>query len=429
MKHTLHTISLDGGAQLLAINTPGARSMQFNTLVRAGWDYINAKQFELPHLLEHLAFQGNKQYPSSQEFSFDVEKNGAYMNAHTSEYMIHYDFEASIYDLQDITKLACSQIDEPLFNEEAITAQKQVVTSELSRKLEDDGNRCGYKMTQILKPILIDFQDRIKTLNAITRDDIVSYFNQTHVKENLCFVVAADFSDGRLQLLESQLNTFLKSYRSGNKKSITYNKPNDYKKVVVSQKTKLVTQDTFNFSLISNVYEKRAVAVTRIFNVILNGGSSSRLFTLARDKGLSYGVGTVRGINKDYSYYEVYDATEPEKALPLFDLCLSQIKDVLNGNITQKELERAIGFSAGRVELAFETPADLANWYGTDFSREEDMFNPNEFVKDLRSVTINDIKALYGTYIKDGQWLISLVGNKTSTQKADYKKIAEKYFG
>ena len=63
MKHSVEEITLKSGARGLFIDIPGASVMSTRVQFRAGMLYAKNKDvYEIPHLVEHLAFGENAKY-------------------------------------------------------------------------------------------------------------------------------------------------------------------------------------------------------------------------------------------------------------------------------------------------------------------------------------------------------------------------------
>ena len=60
MKHSVEEITLKNGARGLLIDVPGASVMSTRVQFRAGMLYARNKYvYEIPHVVEHLAFGAN----------------------------------------------------------------------------------------------------------------------------------------------------------------------------------------------------------------------------------------------------------------------------------------------------------------------------------------------------------------------------------
>ncbi|MFO0862269.1 MAG: pitrilysin family protein [Candidatus Saccharibacteria bacterium] len=429
MKYKTHLISLKNGASLLAIDVADTKKFLFNSCFRAGWDYTEPSKQELAHLLEHLAFCGNSKYKTEEALSYEAEKYGVRFNANTSDHLIRYYYNGGINEYEHIIDLATAQIGKPIFSKKDIDNQKKVVAVELSRKKDNDSDRCGYLASQTIMTKFLSIDERIASLNNINRKDIVKYFNQYHVAQNLYFIIAGDLSSGRLSNIESILNKFLETYRTGEKQK--WNKKNlgKFNKQILVQDSKLEAEQHFELHFTKKNYNKQLEAPMKIFNTLLGVGFGARLFTKTRQEGLSYGAHSYFEIDEDYSYFIIKDRTQPKNTTRLFDICVSEVAKILDGKFTKEEWERAKGFCLASLEIGFETPDDLEYWFDTDFLEDKPLETPDSFINKLKKVQPKDITKLRNSFFKDSEWLVSLVGKDIGKDQAKYKQIVEKYFG
>ncbi len=428
MKHSLHHAKLSGGSELLLIDVPNSPALYFSSIVRAGLRYGEPKRSELPHLLEHLAFEGNKDYPDGQDFAFEVEKLGAYSNAETSETAIRYWFESSISSLDNVISLACSQLKEPTFAPKAIRQEKEVVTQELLRYKEDDGERAWLaNMRQFFADGYPSIRQSIESLDAIRRKDLVDFYNATHTTGNTKFLLAGAFN-GNAQHTVRQLEQNLADYRAGKELDWVARPLTPKLERSSSLTTKLSAQAHFRltFHLPESHYE--LLPALRIFNTIFNVGSFSRYHHLARRRGLSYHPYSGFGTNPDYTEFFMADQTEPSKALPLFELGVRELSKIMQGEFSAREFERARGYVTGDFESSFQKPSNFAGWYGHDFSAGRKLTDPTEYKARLEAVQPADLEQL-AILFTSGRWVLSLVGQTMREQEDKFRMVLRKYLG
>ena len=99
-----------------------------------------------------------------------------------------------------------------------------------------------------------------------------------------------------------------------------------------------------------------------IFDSILGGGMSSRLFQEIREKrGLCYAIKSHLEQSKDYSYMMIYAGTTKEKIKEIKELALNEIKKI--DQLEQKDFdeakERLIGLKDINSEKCDSTMMDL----------------------------------------------------------------------
>ncbi len=430
MKHTLHQEQLSCGVRVLLVDVPYASTFSFSTVVRAGFKYADPKAFELPHLLEHLAFDGTKQHPTPAEFAFVLEGEGTDSNASTSADLIRYYYNGGRTDLENIMDLACGQLVDSIFEESAIVSEKGVVDSELSRLLENDSHMCSMVGVQYLEPLFgLSYPERIAQFDGITRQAIVDYYRSTHVGNNTCIILAGDFGRGKdvarlVAQLEQRLGTMPKGKQH---RHIKNDLPKGFKSQVLVTNSLKKSEGYFELDFINTDYTEdlgQRVAM-RVFNTILGGGSASRLFLSTRLKGLSYGPQVTSRFDRNLSTAGFYDRAKPAKLLPLFTECMEQTFAIVRGDYTDAELERARGYMRGDLQSGFERPADLASWYGSNFVWGKELKSPDDALAELAAVTRQDIAAMGDKFYKSGNWLLSVRAPEGSVDAAAYRAVIE----
>jgi len=428
MKHSLEQIDLKCGAKLLLINVPNSSSVCFSTTLRGGFWYLPKEEYELPHLLEHVASsRGNKTYPKGLDFVYQVEKNGAYKNAFTSSENLGFIFGCGKSELESITKLALAQIKEPLFREEDIARDKKVIEKELSTNLEEDGSRCRYRNTQIINPSLPDYTYRIKCLDKITRKDILNYYNKYFACRNLYFVVTGDIDKKARGLLVKEMESSLSDYQKGTAIKIKKIIVGKYQREISVLDSKMASQSHFYANFVNLSYKDSDEEVMSVINTIYNRGTSARIFQKTRENGLAYWVDSKYNNNPNsYTNFAIRSQTTPEKMLELFVVCMRELSDICAGNYSEAEFTRAKGYIVGLNARTFETPSEFANWYEYDFSMGLKLKSPQEYTNNIKRVTREDIARVCKKYFTKDSWCLTLVGQNIDEDQ--YRKVLDKYF-
>ncbi len=430
MKQTLHTIVLTKGTKILFVNVPDSRSYYFNSVCNAGFNYADRDKYELPHLLEHLAFEGSKGYPKKGEMAYALEMIGGYNNAYTSEDTIRYYLVGSIDDYIKLTKIALDQYTLPLFRQASITEQKRVVERELMRDIDDDGSKVRALNYSKLFPDKVVFaQDRIATIAAITRADILAYYKATHTQANSYFVIAGDLPASTRDAITKLIERYIAVLPDGTSLNKHKSLSSSYNRLIQSLPSKLKGQMYFAIAFIGPEYNPdiRYRAARIVASAIYNRGDGSRIFSKARAAGVAYSVNSGISMKHDYSELYIIEKTDPHLAAKLFELCIKELIDIKNGNITTEELNRAKGYMAGDSDTEYETSRELADWYGPMFVYDEDTYSPQDFSTAIRAVTKADVVAVLNKFVQKDSWILSLVGHGASAQKKKFQAIIDKY--
>ena len=364
MKHTVEEIQLKNGAKGLLIDVPGASVMATRIQFRAGMMYAkNHNVYELPHLVEHLAFGANAKYKDEQEFEAEFTKNGAYHNAWTSDISVCYETECADFEWDRIMELQRVSIAEPRFNEEELKSEKSNVRSELTGYMNDYYRLLWPRVQQAVGEDILDLSERLKTISNIELKDIREHYRRTHTAKNMLFIIAGKIH-GRKHKIIRELEDW--PLKEGEKFEIPM--ADLHSSEAVSIRRKDATNITFGFSLVTPRHlDIKEVYAMNCLNHILNGTMNSRIFGTARKRGLVYGMGSAVASNAHSTYWDFEGEVTEENAEKLFTLIQTELMKALNGEVSEADFEAAKLYALGRFQMGAQTVGQIADYYAENY--------------------------------------------------------------
>jgi predicted Zn-dependent peptidase len=132
-----------------------------------------------------------------------------------------------------------------------------------------------------------------------------------------------------------------------------------------------------------------------VLNAALGGGMSSRLFQEVREKrGLAYAVYSFAAQHADTGMWGIYAGCLPSKADEVLSICAAEVTKVIDGGLSDAELERGKGQVRGGIVLGLEDPSSRM----TRLGKSELVYPSLEPVDDVLTaidrVTHDDIRAI-----------------------------------
>jgi len=370
MKHSVEEITLKNGAKGLLIDVPNASVMATRIQFRAGMMYAkNHDVYELPHLVEHLAFGANAKYKDEQEFEAEFTKNGAYHNAWTSDVSVCYETECADFEWDRIMELQKVSIAEPRFNEEELKSEKANVRSELTGYMNDYYRLLWPRVQQAVGEDILDLPERLKTISNIELKDIREHYRRTHTAKNMMFIIAGKIH-GRKHKIIRELESW--PLKEGEKFEIPL--ADLHSSEAVSIRRKDASNITFGFSLVTPRHlDTKEVYAMNCLNHILNGTMNSRIFGKARKRGLVYGMGSATNSNAHSTYWDFEGEVNEENAEELFLLIQHELMEALNGEVSDKDFEAAKQYALGRFQMGAQTVGQIADYYAENYFTNEEV--------------------------------------------------------
>lgn len=408
MKHSVEEVRLKNGARGLFIDVPDATTMSMQFQFRAGNRYAKSKKIEqVAHIMEHMAFGANAKFKSEHEFEFEFTKNGAYHNAYTSDLSMVYEADCADFEWERILDLQKLSICQPRFNETELNAEKGNVRSELTNYLNDHNRILWPRVQQLIGEDVLTYRQSLSTISHVTLADVRNHHKRTHTTANMRFVIAGKL-DGRKAEIKRQLEDF--QLERGERFEVPRDELKKAGPSVIRRKD--ATNLTFGlFMVIPRELNDEELDAMHYLNHILTGTMFSRIFGAARQKGLAYNVSAYAGTGFYDSGWDITGQVNHESAGQLFDIIAREIKNVLDGNIKQSELDAAKSFALGRYQMGAQTVSQISGFY-------TDRYFADGFIKDydkvpemIKNVTLERMTETARGFINEDVWVLAAVSS------------------
>lgn len=360
MKHTVEEVRLKNGAKGLLIDVPGATVMSFQFQFRAGNRYVKSKNvYETAHIMEHMAFGANARFKDEHEFESEFTKNGAYHNAYTSDMSMVYLADCADFEWERIFDLQQLSICQPRFNSVELEAEKGNVRSELTGFLNNHNRVLWPKVQQLLGEDVLTFNQRLRTIPRVKLQHIKEHHARTHTAANMRFVIA-----GKLQGRKSEIKRRLENWElpRGERFPAPHDEFQSGKPTLIRRKE--ASNLTFAWSMIvpRELTDEESDAMNCLDH-ILTGTMTSRIYGAARKQGLAYGMFSDTSVGFHDSSWDFGGQVNLDTADALFDIIVRELRAVLDGSITEAEIDAAKSYALGRHQMGAQTVAQISNFY------------------------------------------------------------------
>lgn len=408
MKHSIEEIHLESGARGLLIDAPSAGVMNIKIIFRAGNKFVKKPEiYEVAHLMEHMAFGRNAEYKDEQAYESEFTKNGAYHNAWTSDCFIAYEAECADFEWQRILELQELAVAKPIFNEEELDAEKGNVRSELTGYQNDYARLIWPKLQQELGEKVLTYSERLKTISNIELKDVRNHHRRTHTAANMQFIITGNLR-GRKRKIVDMLEKW--DLKPGEKFEIPMSAFAGTDPVLIRRKD--ATNMSFGFSfIIPRALSPKEQYAMSCLNHILNGTMSSKIFGAARKRGIVYGMGSNTDSDKWSSTWDFDGEVNSENAAELFDLITVELSKVINGDISEADINAAKTYALGRHRMLAQTADQISTYYMRDYITTGTYEPLTEAPKMIDAINKSTIVILAREFMQSGISGLAAVGN------------------
>lgn len=193
--------TLPNGLRVLACPMPQRATLGLSVYIRSGSLQESRSQAGLSHVVEHMAFKGT-QSRSCQQINLAAEALGADLNAHTDKDHTAYHVDGLAEDLPAFVDLLADLVCHPVFPEEELQRERQVILHELDEVEEDPSalvfqafDRACYGEAHAAGRPVIGLR---RNIERFSRQDLLAYLQRHHRSGNVVVAAAGPLSPDEL---------------------------------------------------------------------------------------------------------------------------------------------------------------------------------------------------------------------------------------
>ncbi|MBW7863195.1 MAG: insulinase family protein [Candidatus Hydrogenedens sp.] len=325
---------LDNGFTVALEHLPYLHTASFGLWIKTGSAVETASEAGLAHFLEHLFFKGTLTRTVHQIMEA-VEGRGGYINASTSrEYtniylrMPSHHVAAGIEILGDIAGHS-------LFAD--MEKERGVILEEIS-STEDNPDELAYDLLTEYHwpdhPLGRPIAGTAQTVSALTREDVVRFYETWYKPGNMVFSIAGNFDEAAVL---AQVSAVFGEWKPGTVPELS---PPPAFRAGASVVRRPITQAhvTMSFAGLSSSDAERYVGAMMVN--ILGGGSTSRLFERIREEeGLAYSIYSYHYNYVSTGTFGVYQAVAPQNNARATELVYGELRRMRDEAVPDHELE------------------------------------------------------------------------------------------
>ena len=403
---------LPSGLTILVESLPYVRSVALGFYLRSGSAVESEEHGGASHFLEHLVFKGTATR-STSDIAQVIDILGGDVDAFTGkEYTSFY---AHVLDEQVETALdlLTDIVVSPRFSQADLEAERSVILEEI-KMVEDTPDDLVHEIFvtsfwpdhPLGRPIL----GTAETVARLDRDHILAHYTETFHPANMIFCASGNVRPE--QVVPFLEKAFPADTRAPQRRDWPAPLPNQHVMLRAKRELEQVHLCLGSRGFAQQGNERYAAA---LFNAILGGGMSSRLFQRIREKeGLVYTVLSYHNGYLNGGYEAVYAACAPRNLKRVLDLTLEEMRNIRQSGATPQELAAAKLHLKGSILLSLESTVSRMSGIARQeyyFGRQ---FSPDEIIRQIEAVTLEDIQAVATTIVDPSSLSLTLLGNLKS---------------
>ncbi|MFC1579290.1 M16 family metallopeptidase [Thermodesulfobacteriota bacterium] len=379
---------LKNGVRIVSEKLDHYRSVSIGIWVNAGSREEQPVENGISHFIEHMIFKGTRNRNSLQ-IAKQLDVIGGLSNAFTGkEYTC---FHSKVLDshFNTLADILSDIFLNSVFDPQDMERERQVILQEISM-VEDSPDENIYELFNHLywmdHPLGMSTLGTGESVSMLGKDTISDYIGRFYTADRIIIAAAGNIDH---DALVGFFQPLFEGLAPGNGRK-TPDKPKNHANVK-SQWKELEQTHICLGGVAPHLASKKRFAGA-VFNTLLGGNMSSRLFQEIREKrGLAYSVYSFISAYVDAGLMGVYLATDPQQVNEALEVIQQEVIALQSGDISREDLDAARDHLIGGVLLS----AESTDTRMMRIAKNEYVFGRymsyDELVSELEKVTVDEV--------------------------------------
>jgi predicted Zn-dependent peptidase len=396
------------GARIITEALSHAKSASLGVWVNAGSRDERDKERGIFHLIEHMIFKGTESR-SAMQIAKELDTMGGFSNAFTGKEQTCFHGRVLDKHLRPLSDLLSDIFINSTFAESDLELEKSVILQEISM-IEDTPDEYVsvlfdehfWEGDPLGRPIV----GTRETVGKMGRGEILDYVSHFYSPERVVIAAAGNIDH---DLLVEYFWPSFEPLSNGESSPPARSTPR-VTPTVASYPKELEQVHLCLGAQASSLSGERRYAES-IFNTILGGNMSSRLFQEIREKrGLAYSLYSHISAYMDAGLLRIYVATDKEHVNRVLELIELQIKRIQHGDLSADDVACAKEYLTGGILLAAESMGNLMIRLARNEFIFERYISYEELIAELEKVTLDEVVSVARRVFSTGKVSLTLLG-------------------
>ncbi|WP_421655999.1 M16 family metallopeptidase [Leptothermofonsia sp. ETS-13] len=382
-------------------------------LIRTGSRLEPAEKVGLASIMGSVMRTGGTQFRSPDEVNEFLEQRAASIETGVGEVSGSASFSALSENLEEVFDLFAEIVRQPAFPQDKIDLAKTQARGGIARRNDDPNGIASREFRKLIYGDNSPYARTVEyaTLDNISRDDIVGFYQQYYSPGNVLLGITGDFNSKTMRkLIEEKFGDWKPGTKTNSSlPSVTQAKTGGI--FLVNQPQ--LSQSSILVGHLGGLVNSPDYPALSVMNEVLNG-FGGRLFNEVRSRqGLAY---SVYGIwNPRYDYPGTFTAggqTRSDATVSFVKSILAEIERIRTQPISNTELSYAKDSVLNSFIFNFEDPSQTLS----RLLRYEYFGYPSDFLfryrRGVEATTIADVQRVAKTYLQPEKIVTLVVGNE-----------------
>jgi predicted Zn-dependent peptidase len=410
---TVAVTTLKSGINVVTDTMPHLETASLGVWVNSGSRGERRDEHGISHFLEHMAFKGTRRR-TARQIAEEIEAVGGDLNAATSVESTAYYARVLKIDVPLALDVLADILSEPAFASEEILREQNVIIQEIGA-VADTPDDLIFEHLQLIafpdQPLGRSILGTAKTVRSFDQAKLRDYLAR-HYRAPDIVVAAAGAVDHAAVAAEVE-----KRFGGFNGHASSAPEPARFGGGAHVEKREL-EQVHIALALPGVAQNDPSLFSLQMFNSVLGGGMSSRLFQEAREKrGLCYSIYSFHAAYSDVGMFGLYAGTDAADTSELMRLIVDEIASATE-TISEAEIARAKAQMKAGLLMALESSGERIGQLARQMIGWGRPIPLDELVGKVEAVTVESTRTAGRALIHCGKPAIAVIGLGSGLESA-----------
>ncbi len=386
----IEQFTLPNGLRVLCEQLPHLRSVSMGVWVKAGSILEREHENGLSHLIEHMAFKGTGRR-SAKQIAQEMDAVGGYLNAATSKLCTCYYAKVIDENLPLAADILSDIVRFPAIDPKELDKERNVVLEEISMT-DDSPEDVAYDLIASAmfgkQPLGQTILGPRELIASYTREDILAFRARHYSPMNTCVAIAGNFDLNQVKDLMAQR---FGDWTGGAGEIFPVNAVNQRPQTLTADKD--TEQAHICLGYRGKPLGDADAYPMAVFNSILGGGMSSRLFQRIREESaMAYSVYSAPSAYPHCGDFTIYAAVSPRNVKAVLAQIDEETSLLVREGATQEEFDMAKAQLKGGFILGQESAYNRMNSMGSNMALMNRVITTDETIRRIEAVTPEDVR-------------------------------------
>ena len=386
----IEQFTLPNGLRVLCEQLPHLRSVSMGVWVKAGSILEREHENGLSHLIEHMAFKGTGRR-SAKQIAQEMDAVGGYLNAATSKLCTCYYAKVIDENLPLAADILSDIVRFPAIDPKELDKERNVVLEEISMT-DDSPEDVAYDLIASAmfgrQPLGQTILGPRELIASYTREDILAFRARHYSPMNTCVAIAGNFDLNQVKDLIAQR---FGDWTGGAGEIFPVNAVNQRPQTLTADKD--TEQAHICLGYRGKPLGDADAYPMAVFNSILGGGMSSRLFQSIREESaMAYSVYSAPSAYPHCGDFTIYAAVSPRNVKTVLAQIDEETSLLVREGATQEEFDMAKAQLKGGFILGQESAYNRMNSMGSNMALMNRVITTDETIRRIEAVTPEDVR-------------------------------------